>query len=322
MERVTLRHTDLAVSRACFGSMTFGSQVDEAAARRMVDLCFDSGINFFDTADVYNGGAAEVILGKTLQGRRDKVVLASKARFGASGAPAEAGLSRAALLSAVDDSLRRLGTDYLDLYYLHAPDYSVPIEETLEAMDRIVRAGKVRYPGTSNYAGWQVCRMHWISEKEGYRPPHVSQPVYNLLARGVEQEYLPMCKELGISTVAYSPLAAGLLTGKHRRDRPEPGTRFDGNPLYLDRYWHPACFDAVDQLDAVAREAGRSPASLALNWLLCHTAIDAAILGASSLDQLQDNLKCLDDGPLTPDVLAVCDRVWAGLRGVSPRYNR
>jgi aryl-alcohol dehydrogenase-like predicted oxidoreductase len=202
------------------------------------------------------------------------------------------------------------------------PDPGVPIDETLETMDRLVRAGKVRYPASSNYAGWQVCEMLWIAEKHGYRPATVTQPMYNVLARGIEAEYLPMCKRFDIATFVYNPLAGGLLTGKQQRQAPIAGTRFDNNTMYLNRYWHDAVFNAVDQLKEAAADNGRSLISLALNWLLNHTQISGVILGASSLDHLRQNLDSLEDGPLPAEALEVCDRVWADLRGVTPQYNR
>src|SRR6266851_7279015 len=321
MEVRTLKNTDLQVSRACFGTMTFGSQVDEPAAMRIVDRCLDQGVNFFDTANVYNLGASEIIVGNCLKGRRDKVVLASKVAGDMRDA-GPSGLSRDAIARSIEDSLRRLQTDYLDLYYLHLPDRSVPIEESLEAMDRLVRQGKVRYPASSNYSGWQVCQMQWIAEKNGYQRATVTQPIYNLLARGIEQEYLPMAKEFGISTVVYNPLAGGLLTGKQKREAPLKGTRFDGNQMYLSRYWHAEDFDAVGDLLEIARKAGRSAVSLALNWLLHHTAADCVILGASKLGHLQENIKAMEDGPLAADTVAACDAVWTKIRGVTPQYNR
>jgi aryl-alcohol dehydrogenase-like predicted oxidoreductase len=302
--------------------MTFGSQVDESQAIRIVDRCLDLGVNFFDTANVYNQGASEVIVGKALKGRRDKLVLASKVRGKMGDASDQNGLSRAAIERGVEDSLRRLQTSYLDLYYLHQPDYAVPIDESLEAMERLVKQGKVRYPASSNYSGWQVCQMQWIAAKNGYKPATVTQPMYNLLARGIEQEYLPMCKEFGVSTVVYNPLAGGMLTGKQKRDAPLPGTRFDGNQMYLGRYWNEQDFDAVSELLDIARAAGRSPVSLALNWLLHHTATDCVILGASKLEQLEENLKAMEDGPLSADTVSACDQVWSKIRGVSPQYNR
>lgn len=322
MEQRILKRTDLTVSRACFGTMTFGSQVDEADAVRIVDRCFGAGINFFDTANVYNKGASESIVGKALKGRRGRAILASKVRGAMGEGPGESGLSRAAIRRGIEDSLRRLQTDYLDLYYLHQPDYAVPLEESLEAMDQLVREGKVRYPACSNYSGWQVCRMLWIAEARGYKPITLTQPLYNLLARGIEPEYLPMTREFGVSTIVYNPLAGGLLTGKQKAGAPLPGTRFDNNQMYLNRYWHGAYFQAVEELVAVARAAGRSPVSLALNWLLHHTAADCVILGASRMDQLEENLKAMDEGPLAAGTVEACDRAWANLRGVVPQYNR
>jgi 1-deoxyxylulose-5-phosphate synthase len=322
VQHITLRHTDLTVSRICLGTMTFGGQTDEAEAARIVDHCLDAGVNFFDTANVYNKGASENMLGRILRGRRSGVVLASKVRGKMGDGPNENGLSRAAIVRALDDTLRRLGTDYLDLYYLHQPDYDVSLDESLEAMDQLVRIGKVRWPASSNYASWQVCRMLWLAETHSYKPARITQPMYNLLARGIEQEYLPMAKEFGVSTVVYNPLAGGLLTGKQRREAPIPGTRFDDNQLYLDRYWHPAYFDAVDRLGAVAASAGRSLVSLALNWLLHHSPADCLILGASRLDQMAENLRAAGEGPLPEDVGAACDKVWADLRGITPKYNR
>ena len=322
METRKLAGTDLAVSRVCLGTMTFGSQADDAAARRMIGRCLERGVNFFDTANIYNRGAAEEITGRALKGRRGQVVLASKVRHKMGEAPEDSGLSRAAIIKAVEGSLRRLGTDYLDLYYLHQPDYAVPMEETLAAMEELVRAGKVRYPASSNYAAWQVCRMLWIAEKNGYTPARVTQPMYNLLARGMEQEFVPMCRELGVSTVVYNPLAGGLLTGKQRLESPIAGSRFDANELYLGRYWHPAYFDAVDEVRSIAERAGRSMVSVALNWLLHHSAADCVILGASRIEQLDENLAAIAEGALPEEAVAACDGLWAKLRGVTPRYNR
>ena len=322
MDQITLKNTDLKVSRICFGAMTFGGQTGEDAARRMLELCGENGINFLDTANVYNRGASEEMLGRLLAGRRQEFVLASKVGMKMADQPDLQGLSRAAILRAIEDSLRRLKTDYLDVYYLHLPDYSVPIEESLEAVHQLVRQGKVRHFATSNYSGWQVVEMFWISERSGYRKPYISQPMYNLIARGIEQEYLPMCQSFGVSNFVYNPLAGGLLTGKHRREAPIAGTRFDKNQMYLDRYWHPSDFDAVDQLREIAGRAGRSLTSLALNWLYRHTVAEGIIIGASTIEHLQQNLEVLRDGPLNAETLAACDQVWNALRGATPKYNR
>ncbi len=322
MEQINLRQTHLCVSRVCFGTMTFGGQAGEAESLRMVEACLRAGVNFFDTANVYNQGRSEEILGRALKGRRDRVVLASKVRGKMGEGPEDSGLSRGAMRRALEQTLRRLQTDYLDIYYLHQPDYGVPIEETLETMEELVSEGKVRYPASSNYAAWQVTQMLWIAEKRGYRPPVIAQPMYNMLARGIEQEFLPMARQFGLSTVVYNPLAGGLLTGKHKRGKPLAGTRFENNKVYQDRYWHEACFDAVEEVAAIAREAGRSTISLALNWLLHHSSIDCAVLGASRLEQLEENLKACEDGRLSKDVVELCDRVWEKLRGAAPKYNR
>jgi aryl-alcohol dehydrogenase-like predicted oxidoreductase len=303
--------------------MTFGAQTNPAAAHRMVDICFDAGINFFDTANIYNKGAAETILGKTLKGRRDKVLLASKVRGKMGDAPDDEGLSRAAIAKALDASLTRLGTDYLDLYYLHQPDYRVPIGETLEAIDGLVRAGKVRFPAVSNYAAWQVCEILWNCEKHGYKPYGVSQPMYNLLARGIEEEYLPFCQHFDVAVVPYNPLAGGLLTGKHSRGSgPIAGTRFDGNKMYQDRYWLDDDFAAVEELRAIAQEAGKTLVELSLQWLLSQPLVDSIILGASRVEQLEENLKAADGPRLDKSVLERCDAVWKRLRGITPKYNR
>ena len=323
MDYRTLSRTDLKASRLSFGTLTFGLQTDETAALKIVDRCIDAGINFFDTANFYNKGLAETILGKTLAGRRQKAVLATKVGFKTMVCPEESGLSRAALQKALDSSLRRLQTDYVDLYYLHLPDYDVPIEETLAAMDEAVRAGKVRYPAVSNYAAWQVCEILWIAEKNGFKPPCVSQPMYNLLARGIEEEYLAFCKRFNVAVVTYNPLAGGLLTGKQSKQRgPIPGTRFDGNKIYLDRYWHDDYFAAVEELAGIARDAGKTPVELAFQWLLNQTQVDSIILGASRLEQLEENLNACQTVALDEPLMARCDEVWKRLRGITPKYNR
>ena len=320
--KIKLRNTDLDVSRFCFGTMTFGKPLDQAGATQLVNRCSEAGINFFDTANMYQTGVAETMLGHAIKGKRDRLVIASKVFFKIGDAPDQQGLSRKAILRALDESLQRLGTDYLDLYYFHAPDHNVPIEESMEAMASLVKQGKVRYPASSNYAGWQVVQMLGLAKDRGWPAPYVSQPMYNLLARGIEQEYLPMCKEFDVSTVVYNPLAGGLLTGKHKQAKITPGTRFDNNKLYQDRYWHEQYFQSVEQLRKIAQEAGRSLVSLALNWLLHHTASDCIILGASRLEQLNENIATVEDGRLPDDVLKACDEVWKNLRGPLPVYNR
>jgi aryl-alcohol dehydrogenase-like predicted oxidoreductase len=302
--------------------MTFGGQTDEPSSVDMVERCLDAGINFFDTANAYTGGSSETLLGRALKGRRHRVVLASKVSNKVGDAPDQKGLSRAAIRRAIDESLQRLQTDYLDLYYMHLPDYETPIEESLAAMNELVKEGKVRHVAQSNYAAWQVVEMQWICADNDYQPVVVSQPMYNLLARGIEQEFLPMSKAFSIANVVYNPLAGGLLTGKHSVSEPISGSRFDKNKMYLDRYWHEDDFSAVEAVRDIAQKSGRSMISLALCWLLHHTPIECVILGASRLDQLNENLTAAEEGPLDPQTVAALDDVWRHLRGVTPKYNR
>jgi aryl-alcohol dehydrogenase-like predicted oxidoreductase len=317
-----LKGTALEVSRLCFGTMTFGKPVDQAAADRMVARCVDEGINFVDTANVYQLGIAETMLGHAIQSRRDKLVVATKVRGKMGDGPDESGLSKRAIFRAVEDSLKRLKTDYIDLYYLHQPDNSVPVEETLGAIEDLIRQGKVRYPATSNYSGWQVCEMLWVAEKNQFTAVRIVQPMYNLLARGIEQEFVAMARKFDVSIIAYNPLAGGMLTGKHSAAVIPPGTRFDNNPMYQERYWHPDNFAAVERLKGMAQDLNRSLVSIALNWLLHHTAIDCLILGASRIEQLDENLAAGKEGPLPAEVLKVCDEVWESLRAPVPSYNR
>lgn len=322
MQIVPLPRTELKVSRLSYGNMTFGSQTDDAEAARILDTCLDRGITFLDTANVYNTGKAEDMLGRLLAGRRQSVVLASKVRGKMGDGPLESGLSRAAILHNAEQSLKRLRTDYLDLYYLHMPDTAVAIEESLEAMDTLVRHGKVLYPALSNYAAWQTLEAFRLTDEQGYAPIAAAQMMYNVVARGLEQEFVPMAAKYELAIVAYNPLAGGLLTGKQQRERPAPGTRFDGNQMYLDRYWHPAYFDAVEELRSLAAQSGRSLISLSLNWLLHHSPTAVVLLGASRLDQLTANLDAAEEGPLPADVVKRCDDIWLTVRGPQPKYNR
>jgi aryl-alcohol dehydrogenase-like predicted oxidoreductase len=239
IERRTVAGTDLSVSRLIFGAMTFGSQVNEPDAATMVDLALDAGVNMFDTAASYNDGASERILGAALAQRRNDVLIATKVH------PRTAGLTRAAIRAAIDASLGRLGTDHVDVYYLHQPDWNTPVEETLDAMNDLVRAGKVRYIGLSNYAAWQVADMRAKSATRGWQLPVIAQQMYNLLARRIEDEYAAFARSADTFDIAYNPLAGGLLTGKHRpAATPATGTRFS-QETYRARYCNDAQFAAV-----------------------------------------------------------------------------
>jgi aryl-alcohol dehydrogenase-like predicted oxidoreductase len=194
--------------------MTFGMPADQATATRVVDRCIEDGVNFMNTADLYQRGVADTMLGEAMRGWRHKLVVATKVRGKMGEGKDESGLSKRAIVCAIEDSLRRLQTDYVDLYYLHQPNCAVPIEETLDAIEELVKVGRVLCPAPANYSGWQVCEMLWIARERSYTPPYISHPMYNLLARGIEREYLPMAKKYGVSLIVYNPLAGGMLTGK------------------------------------------------------------------------------------------------------------
>jgi len=322
MDCGSLGRAGLKVSRLCLGTMTFGEQADEQESARMVDRALEEGINFFDTADMYCGGASEEILGRALRGRRDQVVVATKVFNPMGPGPNDRGLSRRRILRAMDESLRRLGTDHVDLYQLHQPDYTTPLEESLSAMDQLVREGKTRYVGVSNYAAWQVCQAMWICDRRSLAPVVSVQPMYNLLSRGIEQELLPLCREFNLGVMVYNPLAGGLLTGKHSKGAsPAASTRFGLKQLYRDRYWHPRLFDATEALRAAADEAGLSMVELSLQWVLARPDITCVILGASSMQQLEENL-AVCKGALPEGIARRCDEVWKELRGPIPKYNR
>jgi aryl-alcohol dehydrogenase-like predicted oxidoreductase len=304
------------------GTMTFGSQVDEEEAAAMIDVCLDAGVNMLDTANAYNAGASESILGSALKGRRDDLLVATKVFNPMGEGRDDRGLGRAALHKAIDSSLGRLQTEYVDLYYLHQPDWDTPIEETLEAMNDLVQSGKVRYIGVSNYAAWQICDILCRSERRAWQPVAISQQMYNLLGRRVEEEYEAFSRQFGIFDIVYNPLAGGLLTGKHAPSSvPAEGTRFSVE-MYRDRYWNSAQFEAVEALEEAAREHGMSLLELSYRWLLSRPLVDAVLMGASSLDQLRANLAACEGEGVDQDLATRCDAVWARLRGPAPAYNR
>jgi aryl-alcohol dehydrogenase (NADP+) len=311
MEHTRLGRTGLQVSRLCLGTMTFGLQCDEPTSVSILDRAADGGITFLDTADVYplggtpeTTGRTEEIVGRWLKGRRDRFVLATKC-FGRTG-PArwDQGNSRKHILDAVDASLRRLQTDYIDLYQLHGPDPSTPIDETLKALDDLVRWGKVRYVGCSNFLAYQLARAIGRSEALGIVRFESVQPRYNLLFREIERELLPLCLEDGVGVIPYNPIAGGLLTGKHSPGAPPEGTRFTlgtAGGRYQDRYWHEGMFDTVEAIRPIAAEADMSMAQLAIAWVMAHPAITAPIIGASRPAQLDDTLAAAQR-PLPPEI--------------------
>ena len=330
MRHVRLGRTGLPVSRLCLGTMTFGLQCDEPASAAIMDRAAAGGITFFDTADVYpvgggleTVGRTEEIVGRWLAPRRHDVVIATKCSGAMSGRPWDRGTSRKHILDAIEGSLRRLRTDYVDLYQLHHPDPATPIDETLRALDDVVRAGKARYVGCSNFPAYKVARALGRSEVLGVCRFDSVQPRYNLLFRQIERELLPLCLEEGIGVIPYNPIAGGLLSGKHRREAgPTAGTRFTlGNAAerYQDRYWHEREFATVDALRPLAQEAGLPLAGLAVAWTLAHPAITSAIIGASRPEQLDDLLVAVEK-PISADLKARLDELTLEYRwGDDPR---
>ena len=298
MEHTRLGRTGLSVSRLCLGTMTFGYQCDEPTSLAILDAAAEAGITFIDTADVYplggdfsTVGRTEEIVGTWLKGRRDSVVLATKCVGAMSRRRWDRGASRKHILDAIDASLRRLGTDYIDLYQMHQFDPDVTQDETLSALDHLVRVGKVRYIGCSNYLAWELARAVGRSEALNLARYDCVQPRYNMLYRNIERELLPLCASEGIGVIPYNPLAGGFLSGKHLRSAPTEASRFtlgSAAERYQERYWHDRQFDAVDALRPIAADAGVSLATLAVQWCLANPTISAPIVGASKPEQLAD----------------------------------
>ncbi|MCF3120088.1 aldo/keto reductase [Streptomyces arenae] len=294
MKQRFLGRTGLRVSEVCFGAMTFGSGADEATSHRMLDTFTEAGGTFVDTADMYGRGVSEEILGRWLKGRRrDELVIATKVFATMGEAPNAGGLSRKHIVAAVEASLRRLGTDHIDLYQTHVWDATTPIEETLSTLDGLVKAGKVRYLGASNHSPGQLQKALDVARARDWEPYSCLQPLYHLLARETEWELLPLSAAEGVGVIPYSPLAGGWLTGKFRRgmDSPPEGTRGAGawRERNTEETWR-----VVDAVVAVAEEVGRPPAQVALRWLLQRDGVTAPIVGARSVEQLTDSLGCVD----------------------------
>jgi aryl-alcohol dehydrogenase-like predicted oxidoreductase len=293
-----LGKTGLKVSELCLGAMTFGRESSEEGSRQILDRFVAAGGNFVDTADVYSLGASEEILGRWLAGKkRDDLVIASKVRFPMGSGPNDVGLSRKHIMAGVENSLRRLRTDYIDLYQVHCWDAITPLEETLSTLHTLVESGKVRYLGASNYSGWQLQKAIDISRRMGWEPFTCLQPQYNLLCRGIEWEVAPVCLGEGVGIIAWSPLRGGWLSGRFRRGMtaPPPDTRVaeaeekgwseSWSAYNNERTWH-----VLDVLFAVSDETGKAPAQVAINWLLRRPGVTAPIIGARNLAQLEANL--------------------------------
>lgn len=315
--------TGLKVSEICLGTMTFGHQCDDKASFAIMDRAADHGVTFIDTADVYpvpptpeTAGRSEEIVGAWLKGRRHRFVLATKCRMRVGHGPNDEGLSRRHIMQAVEDSLRRLATDYIDLYQTHSPDPDTPQDETLRALDDLVRQGKVRYIGCSNYPAWQLALSLGESARHGWARFDCVQPRFNLLYREIESELLPLCRDQGIGVIAYNPLAGGFLSGKYRSaEELVPGTRFTlgkTGDLYRERYWQQAQFEAVEQLRQYFQPRGRALVQVAVAWVLGQPGITSAIVGASRAEQLDESLKAVDI-VLEEQEQEVCNLVWYSL---------
>ena len=302
MEYVRLGNTGLRVSRVCLGCMTYGSKrwrpwvLDESQSRPFYERALQAGINFFDTADAYSLGVSEEVTGRALGelASRDQVVIATKVFMPMGNGPNDRGLSRAHILSAIDDSLRRLGTDYVDLYQIHRWDRHTPIEETVEALHDVVKSGKARYVGASSMYAWQFAKALHTADLHGWTRFVSMQNHYNLVYREEEREMLPLCRDRGIGVIPWSPLARGFLAGNRRPDRTPPTARADADPMADRMYFQDSDFDVVDRAIEVAEKRGVAPAQIALAWLLAQEGVTSPIIGASKLEHLDQAIAALE----------------------------
>ena len=326
MEYRSLGRTGVQVSELCLGCMNFGGRTEPEDSYAIIDRAIDAGINFFDTANVYSRGRSEEVVGEALKrnGKRDQIVLATKVHGRmADDDPNAWGNSRRHIIEQCEASLRRLQTDYIDLYQIHRPMSNLPIDETLRALDDLIRAGKVRYIGTSTFAAWQVMESLWVAKELGLNRFICEQPPYNLLDRRIERELLPMARTYGIATIPWSPLAGGLLTGKYRRDEAPPeDARYadvEGKP-WMERRLTPEVYDVVEALDPLAEEKGCSMAQLALAWVLRQPGVTSPIIGPRTMSQLEDNLGAVEVA-ITDEEQEALDEVSAPGGMLAPFYD-
>ena len=295
MEYRRLGNTGLMVSELCLGCMTFGREADEQTSHRIIHRFIEAGGNFLDTADVYARGISEEITGRALQGIRDDIVLATKVRSAMGSKPNDVGASRKHIIQGCEASLKRLGTEYIDLYQIHSWDGATPLEETFSALSDLVHQGKVRYIGVSNFAAWQLMKSLHVSALHGFERVVSLQPQYSLVERHIEYEILPLCQEEHIGVIPWGPLGGGFLSGKYRKgQQPPEGSRIPATPEQNEESWEHRATDynweIIETVGEIAQETGRSYAQIALNWLLHQPAVVAPILGARTLEQLEDNL--------------------------------
>ncbi len=325
MEYRSLGRTGVKVSSLCLGCMMFGGKTTPADSAAIIDRALDAGINFLDTANVYSVGRSEEATGEALKrnGKRNGVVLATKVHGKMGPGPNDMNNTRRHIIEQCEASLRRLQTDWIDLYQIHRPQSDMPIDETLRAMDDLVRSGKVRYIGTSTFAAWQLVESRWASKEYALNRFVCEQPPYNLLDRRIERELLPMAQSYGIGTIPWSPLAGGLLTGKYSRDaRPPEDSRYaniDANPMYRRRM-NDAIWDVIEGLETIAKEKGVSLSQLSLAWVMHQPGVTSPIIGPRTMDQFEDNLKAVEV-TITDDDRKAIDRVIRPGTHVSPYYE-
>jgi 1-deoxyxylulose-5-phosphate synthase len=312
MQYKKLGRTGLKVSQICLGTMNYGDPVSETEAINIIKSGLAAGVNFLDTADRYVGGKSEEIVGKALKGERHSVIIATKMGGPTGSGPNGRGLSREHIMYAIEGSLKRLQTDYIDLYYAHMPDYDTPMEETLRAMDDLVHQGKVRYIGCANHYAWQISHALRLSAVHNLVRFDCVQPQYNLLTRDAELELLPLCDNEGLGVCTYSPLAAEMLTNKHEFGKPPAEGRFTDHQygqMSLNMYWSEINFKAVDRFRRIAREHGCSLIQFALAWVLNNKTITSVLSGTTEVGQLNENLAATEV-ELSPAELKACDEVW------------
>jgi aryl-alcohol dehydrogenase-like predicted oxidoreductase len=314
--------TNVKVSQISIGTMMFGGKTNEADSLAIMDCAYDHDINFFDTADVYNDGKSEEIVGKWMKNKRDKVIVASKIYYPLDSAPEVVGLSRRNIMTGIEKSLKRLDTDFIDIYYMHQFDYETSLDETMSAMDDLVRSGKIRYIGVSNFASWQISDTLAVCDKRNYSAPIISENGYNLLGRTIEPELVSCLLAHKIGLTVYNPIAGGFLSGKHKAGEPAKGTRFYQNKMYLDRFWNDASFQAVNTLTKLAKDSGLTLVQLAMKWVAAQPAVTSIISGIRTIEQMKENAVSLDGSPLRKEVLAACDEVWDMLINKREKYNR
>ncbi len=306
-----LGRSGLKVSLVGLGCNNFGGRSDEQASVRVIQAALDSGITLFDTSDTYGGGKSEEYLGRALKGSRDDVLIATKFGNSMGDSPYMEGGSRRYVHRAVEASLRRLGTEYIDLYQMHIPDPQTPIEETLSALDDLTRAGNIRYVGSSNFSGWQIADADWVAQSRGYERFISAQNHYNLLNRDAEREVVPACERFDIGILPFFPLASGMLTGKyHRNEEPPEGTRLAGSPRARERYFSDASWDKVQKLTDFAEQRDLSLLQVAIGWLAAQPQISSVIAGATKPEQVEANVRAAEWVPSEED-LAEIDRITA-----------